>query len=297
MSGFSFNSEAKPIFSYTFGQPSSFTNRSVSGERKPLFRFGSSTSFNSEVKEIKPKVKKQLTQEELDKKEKIKEERKKYRLELNKIKIQEAIKRSEMSYKMSDFYLKEIETFYNSLDETQSIFILSDIKTIYNLAKAFTEKAKVSYESTIKAKTIRSAETHSKQSEFAESVVFENYTKMKIEKTKKKYIFKIPQYNYSKDFNNKELSDEEMFELKVNEWFKNKNFEQIIQNICELIDNEKIKNIILNLGNHKNIMKAYKQLSVVLHSDKIDRDSNLTEFEKFKYNTVYKLINLAKNSV
>jgi hypothetical protein len=331
MSGFAFGSEAKenkPTFSYVFGQPSTFNTRAESKERKSLFSFGSTpvytsqakeskslfgmgfkSSFDSEAKESKSlfgmgftskaketkKVKKQLSQEEIDKKIQLKEERKKAKIELDKIKMEQAIKKSEMSYKMSDFYFKKIETFYNSLDESQSIFILSNIKLIYNLSKTFTEKAKLSYESTIKSTTVRQAESHAKEAQFAESVVFENYTKMIIEKEKTyKYRYKISHYT-SNDFIKKELNEEEKFELKVDQWFKGKNFEQVIQKICEIIDSEKVKDIILSLKTHGNIMKAYKQLSLLFHPDKIDRDLDLTEFEKFKYNTVFKVINIAKS--
>ena len=338
MSGFAFGAQAKqgmeckPVFSYTFGQPSSFNPRAESKERKPLFSFGPPTSQSkesktlfgfgfgskqaqpvseskslfgfgfgsnqtppaSEPKETK-KVKKPLTQEQLDKKEKIKEERKKAKLELNKIKIQEAMKKSEMSYKMSELHLKEIEKFYNSLDETQSIFILSDIKTIYHLAKTYAEKAKLYYEAASKATTVRMAEKYAKDANYAESVVFENYTKMRVEKEKTyKYKYKISHYT-SNDFIKKELSKEEKFELELDQWFKNKNFEQVIQHICEIIDSEKVKDIIISLKTHGNIMKAYKNLSLLFHPDKIDRDLDLTEFEKFKYNSVFKVINIAKS--
>lgn len=324
--------ECKPAFSYTFGQPSSFNPRAESKERKPLFSFGPSPTpqskesktlfgmgsvFTSQAKESKTlfgfgfgskqtppvsepketkKVKKPLTQEQLDKKEKIKEERKKAKLELNKIKIQEAIKKSEMSYKMSELHLKEIEKFYDSLDESQSIFILSDIKTIYHLAKTYAEKAKLFYEAASKATLVRFAEKYAKDAEYAESVVFENYTKMRVEKEKTyKYRYKVSHYTSSNDFIKKELSKEEKFELKVDQWFKNKNFEQVIKNICEIIDSEKVKDIIISLKTHENIMKAYKQLSLLFHPDKIDRDLDLTEFEKFKYNSVFKVINIAKS--
>lgn len=328
MSGFSFNSQdketkdVKPAFSYTFGQPSGFGHKAEFKEMKSLFSFGTKpvqtqsssfgqreskslfgfgfgasnesvfNSFASQPKETK-KVKKQLSQEELDKKIQLKEERKKAKAELDKIKIQEAIKESERSYQLAALHLKEIEKFYDSLDESQSIFILSDIKTIYYLAKNFTEKARVSYNSAINAKTVRTAEKHAKDAQFAESVVFENYTKMRVEKKKSKYRYKISHYT-SNNFVKKELSEEDKFELKVDQWFKGKNFEQVIKNMCEIIDSEKINNIILSLKTHNNVMKAYKQLSLLMHSDKIERDSELTDFEKFKYNTVYKLINLAK---
>lgn len=329
MSGFSFNSQdketkdVKPAFSYTFGQPSGFEHKAESKEMKSLFSFGAKpvqtqsssfgqreskslfgfgfgasnesvfNSFASQPKETK-KVKKQLSQEELDKKIQLKEERKKAKAELDKIKIQEAIKESERSYQLAALHLKEIEKFYDSLDKSQSIFILSDIRTIYHLAKNFTEKARVSYNSAINAKTVRTAEKHAKNAQFAESIVFENYTKMRVGEKKSKYSYKISHYT-SNNFVKKELSEEDKFELKVDQWFKGKNFEQVIKNICEIIDTEKVKNIIISLKTHNNVMKAYKELSLIMHSDKIERDSELTDFEKFKYNTVYKLINLAKS--
>lgn len=329
MSGFSFNSQdketkdVKPAFSYTFGQPSGFGHKAESKEMKSLFSFGTKpvqtqsssfgqreskslfgfgfgasnesvfNSFASQPKETK-KVKKQLSQEELDKKIQLKEERKKAKAELDKIKIQEAIKESERSYQLAALHLKEIEKFYDSLDKSQSIFILSDIRTIYHLAKNFTEKARVSYNSAINAKTVRTAEKHAKNAQFAESIVFENYTKMRVGEKKSKYSYKISHYT-SNNFVKKELSEEDKFELKVDQWFKGKNFEQVIKNICEIIDSEKINNIILSLKTHNNVMKAYKQLSLLFHPDKIDLDLELTEFEKFKYNTVFKVINIAKS--
>lgn len=329
MSGFSFNSQdketkdVKPAFSYTFGQPSGFEHKAESKEMKSLFSFGTKpvqtqsssfgqreskslfgfgfgasnesvfNSFASQPKETK-KVKKQLSQEELDKKIQLKEERKKAKAELDKIKIQEAIKESERSYQLAALHLKEIEKFYDSLDKSQSIFILSDIRTIYHLAKNFTEKARVSYNSAINAKTVRTAEKNAKNAQFAESIVFENYTKMRVGEKKSKYSYKISHYTSSNNFIKKKLSEEEKFELLVDKWFKGKKFEQAIRHICEIIDSEKINNIILSLKTHGNVMKAYKELSLLMHSDKIERDSELTDFEKFKYNTVYKLINLAK---
>lgn len=283
---------------FVFGSGSAFSSESK--ESKPFSGFGSTPffRFNSEAKESKPskpKVKKQLTQEELDQKIKIKQERKEAKLILDKIKIEEYIKTSERAYKQSEFYLKEIETFYNSLDEYQSIFILSDIKIIYSLAKTFTEKAKLAYEATIKSTTVRQADKYVKSAEFAESVVFENYTKMKIEKKKSKYKYNNVNYTSSKELNKKELTEEEMFELKVDKWFKGKKFEQVIKMIYEIIDTEKVRNIILNLNKHKNIMKSYKELSVIFHPDNLNRNSDLSEFEKFKYITIYKVINIAKS--
>jgi hypothetical protein len=280
---------------FAFGSGSAFSSEAK--ESKPFSGFGSTPffRFKSEAKESKPKVKKQLTQEELDQKIKIKQERKEAKLILDKIKIEEYIKKSESIYKQSEYYLKEIETFYNSLDESQSIFILSDIKIIYQLAKTFTEKAKLAYEATIKSTTVRQADKYVKSAEFAESVVFENYTKMKIEKNKSKYKYKNVNYTSSKELNKKELSGEEMFELKVDKWFKGKKFEQVIQKICEIIDTEKVRNIIYNLNKHKNIMKSYKELSVIFHPDNLNRNSDLSEFEKFKYITIYKVINIAKS--
>lgn len=235
-----------------------------------------------------------MSQEELDSRNRLKENRKKAKTELDKIKIQEAIKEAERLYNMADFYFKEIEIFYNSLDESQSIFILYDIKSFYHLAKTFTEKTKIAYESTINAKTVRMAEKYAKDAQFAESIVFENYTKMRVEKKKSKYRYKISHYT-SNNFVKKELSEEEKFELIVDKWFKGKKFEQVIRHVCEIIDSEKINNIILSLKTHNNVMKAYKQLSLLFHPDKIDLDLELTEFEKFKYNTVFKVINLAKS--
>ena len=273
MSGFAFGSKAK--------------------ESKPMFSFYFGYTF--ETKEIKPKVKKQLSQEELDEKNKIKQERKEAKLILDKIKIEEAIKESENAYKQSEYYLKEIELFYNSLDESQSIFILSDIKTIYHLAKSFTDKAKLDYEATIKATTINKANIYVKNAKFAESVVFENYRKMIIEKEKKKYKYKNVKYTIYKEINKKELNEEEIFELKVDKWFKGKKFEQVIQNICEIIDTEKVRNIILNLNEHKNIIKSYRELSIIFHPDNLNRSSGISEFEKFKYITIFKVINYAKS--
>lgn len=327
MSGFSFNSQAKetkPAFSYTFGQPSSFGHRAESKESKPLFSFGTKpaqtqqsafgqnesksifglgfdavggsvfNAFASQPKKTK-KVKKELSQEEKDKKERVKEERKKAKMESDKIKIQEAIKKCEMSYKMSEFYFKEIETFYNSLDENQSIFILSDIKSIYNLSDIYRHNSSYAYECSNGATSVRQALKYIKDAEIAESGMFENYTKMRIEKTKPKYKYKVSHHTSSNDFIKKELSEEDKFELKVDQWFKGKNFEQVIKNICEIINTEKVKNIILSLKTHGNIMKSYKELSLLMHSDKIERDSELTDFEKFKYNTVFKVINIAKS--
>lgn len=273
------------------------TFRSKSKESKPTFSFDmfGGSAFISEAKESKPRVKKQLSQEELDQKNKIKQEKKEAKLLLDKITIEKSVKASERAYKQAEFYLKEIEAFYNSLDEIQSIFILSDIKTIYHLAKTFTERAKLAHESTIKSTTVRQADKYVKNAEFAESVVFENYNKMKIEKTKSKYKYKNTDYAVNKELNKKELTEEEKFELKVDKWFKGKTFEQVIKNICEIIDIEKVRNIIFNLNKHKNIMKSYKELSVIFHPDNLNRSSDISEFEKFKYIAIYKVINIAKS--
>lgn len=259
------------------------------------FAFGSSSGFpgfgfkTSTIKETKSKV---LSQEELDKKNKIKQERREAKIILDKIKIEQAIFKSKNSYESSKIYLIEIETFYNSLDESQSIFILSDIKTIFHLAKTFTEKSKLAYECTIKANTVRQAEKYSNDAEFAESVVLENLKLMEKEKLKKKYKYKIIN---SSSINNKELNEYDLFELKVDEWFKGKTFKQVIQNICEIINTEIVNNIISNLDKHKNIMKSYKELSLIFHPDKLNNNLNISEFDKFKYITMYKVMNSAKS--
>lgn len=192
--------------------------------------------------------------------------------------------------KEAEAYATEVEAYMNSL-----YYISFEMRIAGLSARSSVERAKAAVEAVNKATTLRQANKFVKEAASAAYVA--HATKKMMEEDKKKFP-KNTSNQYCKSDSvpspPKTLSDEEQFEVDVFKWFKSKSFDDAVRGIRQFIDNEKVQVILDNLEHHKDTKKAYKELSRLFHPDTLYKQKNITDFEKFKYITMMKVLNAAK---
>ena len=204
-------------------------------------------------------------------------------------KLKDAREKATASWQRAEANATEIEAYLKLQESTMgfgSIFLLFDLRIACSTARRYADKAKAAADGANKSKSVAKALKFAKEAVFAEYGAYES--KKTMEEQKKRFArFSPPQKP-------RELTKEELFEVEVFNWFKRKSFDETIRGISKFIDNEKVQSILSDFNKHKNTKKAYKELSRILHPDTLNKQKELSEFEKFKYITLMKVLNAAK---
>ncbi|MEK7339743.1 MAG: hypothetical protein AABZ92_03395, partial [Verrucomicrobiota bacterium] len=274
--------------------------------QKTGFGFGfGQTGFDllyTEAKEKRDKEAKEKEEHEKESKKKEKEAKALKRKEAKKAKaIRDAIRDAPKIKEAQDFaniaavraerYAREIETFIDCLDQSLvSIFRLMDLKQLGSSARKYANEAKAAAESASRADNLKQTLKFSEEANDAYRKA--NKANLKMKEEKKWFEKWMPNYvNYC----SRELTEEELFEVNVFTWFKHKTFDHVVRGIDQFIKTDNVRSILSDLDKHKNTIKAYKELSRLFHPDTLHKHKDLSEFEKFQYITIMKVLNAAKS--
>lgn len=207
-------------------------------------------------------------------------------------KIKEARDQANSSWIAAEQYASEIETYLNSLKSSFSVFILMDLHIICSRARQNADKAKAASESAHRVGSITQVRKYAKEAKIAERIAYDAKLKMQYDKIK----FDKRKSDIRTDYCYKEQTEEELFEQDAFRWAKDKNFEQVVSGINKFINTDEVCNILSALEKHKNVTRAYRELSRLFHPDVLHKHKDLPEIEKFKYGIIMKLLNAAKAS-
>lgn len=254
------------------------------------FRFGQSTPFTGFKTPFGSSFIPKTPQQQAEDKEAKALKRKEAKAIRDGKKISDARIRANASKIKAEQYANEIEEYLNSIKSDYSIFALFDLEVESSVARTSANKAASAAEAANKATSANQASKFAKEAESAEYVASASRKRMDDIKDRLKKFSR----STASEPDSPEIAACKKFEADIFKWFKGKSFDQVVRNIHLFMDIDKVRSILDDLHKHNNTKKAYHELSRLFHPDVIYKHKDLSDFDKFKYTTIMKILNAAK---